>query len=32
MRPEFLDMTALLLLYAALAAWAVHRRREEAAK
>ena len=31
-RPEFLNMTALLLLYAPLAAWAVHRRREEAAE
>ena len=31
-RPEFLSMSALLLLYAALAAWAVHRRREEAAQ
>ena len=31
-RPEFLNMTALLLLYVALAAWAVHRRREQAAE
>jgi len=31
-RPEFLNMTVLLLLYAALAAWAVHRRREEVAE
>jgi len=31
-RPEFLNMSALLLLYAPLAAWAVHRRREEAAE
>ena len=31
-RPEFLNMSALLLLYAALAAWAVHRRREVAAE
>lgn len=31
-RPEFLNMTALLLLYGALAAWAVQRRREEAAE
>jgi len=30
-RPEFLNMTVLLLLYATLAAWAVHRRRKEAA-
>jgi len=30
-RPEFLNMTALLLLYAALAALAVHRRRQEVA-
>ncbi len=29
-RPEFLNMTALLLLYAALAAVAVHKRRKEA--
>ncbi len=31
-RPEFLNMAALLLLYATLAAWAVQRRREEAAE
>ena len=31
-RPEFLNITVLLLLYAALAAWAVHRRREEVAE
>jgi ABC-2 type transport system permease protein len=31
-RPEFLNMSALLLLYATLAAWAVHRRREVAAE
>ena len=30
-RPEFLNMTVLLLLYATLAAWAVHWRRKEAA-
>jgi ABC-2 type transport system permease protein len=30
--PEFLNMAALLLLYAALAAWAVHRRRQELAE
>ena len=30
--PELLNMSALLLLYAPLAAWAVHRRREEAAE
>jgi len=29
-RPEFLNMAALLLLYAMLAAWAVQRRRKEA--
>jgi len=31
-RPEFLNMTVLLLLYAALAAWAVHCRRKEPAE
>ena len=31
-RPELLNMSALLLLYAGLAAWAVHRRREEVAE
>jgi ABC-2 type transport system permease protein len=31
-RPEFLNMSALLLLYATIAAWAVHRRREEVAE
>jgi ABC-2 type transport system permease protein len=30
-RPEFVNMTVLLLLYATLAAWAVHRRRKGAA-
>jgi ABC-2 type transport system permease protein len=29
-RPEFLNMAALLLLYAMLATWAVQRRRKEA--
>ena len=31
-RPEFINMTALLLLYTAIAAWAVQRRREEMAE
>ena len=31
-RPEFINMAALLLLYATLAAWAVHRRRQGAAQ
>jgi ABC-2 type transport system permease protein len=31
-RPEFFNMSALLLLYTTLAAWAVHRRRQEVAE
>ncbi len=31
-RPEVFNMTALLLLYASLAAWGVHQRRKEAAE